>query len=77
MCVVVIPTRTNGDSFFEYLLKMYVLWGDLEYFDMFMQCYVSVQVGRHTMATIRLGAGERGLLDGWGREEGDETSKRK
>ncbi|CAM9739383.1 unnamed protein product [Scytosiphon promiscuus] len=34
---------TNGDSFFEYLIKMYVLWGDLEYFDMFMQCYVSAQ----------------------------------
>lgn len=36
--------RTNGDSFYEYLLKMYVLWGDLEYWDMFMQCYLNVQV---------------------------------
>eukprot|EP00752_Nemacystus_decipiens_P005748 g5200.t1 len=34
---------TNGDSFYEYLLKMYVLWGDLEYWDMFMQCYLNVQ----------------------------------
>ncbi len=23
---------------------MYVLWGDVQYWDMFMQCYVSVQV---------------------------------
>lgn len=36
--------RTNGDSFYEYLLKMYVLWGDIEYWDMFMQTYVNVQV---------------------------------
>jgi len=36
--------RTNGDSFYEYLLKMYVLWGDVQYWDMFMQCYVSIQV---------------------------------
>ena len=37
--------RTNGDSFYEYLLKMYVLWGDVRYWDMFMQTYVSLQVG--------------------------------
>lgn len=36
--------RTNGDSFYEYLLKMYVLWGDVEYWDMFIQAYTSVQV---------------------------------
>lgn len=36
--------RTNGDSFYEYLLKMYVLWGDVGYWDMFMQVYTSVQV---------------------------------
>ncbi|CAM9934739.1 unnamed protein product, partial [Ectocarpus fasciculatus] len=34
---------TNGDSFYEYLLKMYVLWGDVGYWDMFMQVYTSVQ----------------------------------
>lgn len=37
--------RTNGDSFYEYLLKMYILWGDVRYWDMFMQTYVSLQVG--------------------------------
>ncbi|CAM9806758.1 unnamed protein product, partial [Discosporangium mesarthrocarpum] len=33
----------NGDSFYEYLLKMYILWGDVEYWDMFMETYFSVQ----------------------------------
>ena len=35
---------TNGDSYYEYLLKMYVLWGDVRYWDMFMQSYVALQV---------------------------------
>eukprot|EP00904_Undaria_pinnatifida_P012934 jgi/Undpi1/8771/HiC_scaffold_25.g11233.m1 len=34
---------TNGDSYYEYLLKMYVLWGDVRYWDMFMQSYVALQ----------------------------------
>ena len=41
---VVVCDRTNGDSFYEYLLKMYVLCGDVRYWDMFMQTYVSLQV---------------------------------
>ena len=35
---------TNGDSFYEYLIKMYILWGDVYYWDMFMQAYSSIQV---------------------------------
>ncbi|CAM9853566.1 unnamed protein product [Ascophyllum nodosum] len=34
---------TNGDSFYEYLIKMYILWGDVYYWDMFMQAYSSIQ----------------------------------
>ena len=50
---------------------MYVLWGDVEYWDMFMQCYVSVQVRRGWssllfMILLRVKAGDRSpdcLLD--------------
>lgn len=45
--VVCVSHRPNGDSFYEYLLKMYVLWGDVKYWDMFMQSYYSVQVISH------------------------------
>lgn len=51
-----VDRRPNGDSFFEYLLKMYVLWGDLEYWSMFSQTYSSVQVLSGLFC----------LLGGWG-----------
>ncbi|CAM9400427.1 unnamed protein product, partial [Chrysoparadoxa australica] len=35
---------SNADSFYEYLLKMYILWGEVGYWDMFMECYIIVQV---------------------------------
>lgn len=32
----------NGDSFYEYLLKFYVLWGDLTYWDMFSEAMLAL-----------------------------------